>query len=86
MYNKNMKYRIVKKATWWTNLYTTGLPQFLYFDFESEHFEVAGYSVARKHKWEFTQEEILSIVKEYPGFHEEFLVEVTEGKARRNGL
>lgn len=75
-----MKYRIIKRATWWTNIFTTGLPQYLYYDFDSESFEVANYQVARRYKWEFNEEEIDLISKE-AGFDAEFFVEsVREGE------
>lgn len=75
-----MKYRIVKRATWWTNIFTTGVPQYLFYDFDLESFEVAGYQVARKYKWEFDKEEVDLISKE-PGFEQEFFVEnVREGE------
>ena len=75
-----MKYRIVKRSTWWTNIFTTGLPQYLYYDFDLESFEVANYQVARKNKWEYNEEEIDLISKE-PGFDAEFFVEsVREGE------
>ena len=69
-----MKYRVVKKVCWWTSLFTTGQPQFLYYDFDLERFEVANYSVARRYKWEFNKEEIDLISKE-PGFEQEFFIE-----------
>lgn len=79
-----MKYRIVKRATWWTSIFGTEAPQFLYFDFDTEHFEVASYNAVRKHKWEFSEEEIDLISKE-PGFHNEFFVEeVKERKENEN--
>lgn len=70
-----MKYRIVKKACWWTNIFTTGQPQFLYYDFDLEHFEVGAYKTASKGKWEFSKKEIDMISKEY-NIDEEFFVDI----------
>ena len=81
-----MNYRIVKRCDWWTNIFTTGLPQYLYFDFDLEHFEVGGYTLARKHKWIFTKEEVKAMQKE-PGFENEFFVEeVGHKKGKAYGL
>ena len=75
-----MKYRIVKKATWWTSIFTTEAPQFLYYDFDLESFEVSSYQLARRHKWEYNKEEI-DLISEEPGFDAEFFVEsVREGE------
>lgn len=76
-----MKYRIVKKATWWTSIFTTGAPQYLYYNFDLESFEVSSYQVARRHKWEYNKGEIDLISKE-DGFDAEFSVEsVREGES-----
>ena len=80
-----MKYRIVKRCCWWTNIFTTGLPQFLYFDFDTEHFEVGSYGLARRHKWIFDKEELDEISKE-PGFKDEFFVEEFGRKGRFDGV
>lgn len=69
-----MKYRVVKKKSWWSSIFDTGTPQFLYYDFDLESFEVAGYKVAREYKWEFDEEEIASL-RMNEGFDSEFFVE-----------
>lgn len=74
-----MKYRIVKKECWWTNIFTTGTPKFLYYDFDLDHFEVGSYSTARKSKWEFSKKEVDMMSKEY-NIDEEFLVEEVREK------
>ena len=75
-----MLYRIIKRPSWWTSIFTTGLPQFLYYDFDLEHFEVASYTVALRYKKKKKKEEILAIRKESPNFDEEFLVETVRGR------
>ena len=67
-------YRIVKKPSWWTCLYDTSQPQFLYWWQDRERFEVGSYSSARKQKWEFTEEEVSQILKDYPDIENEFLI------------
>ena len=75
-----MLYRIIKRPSWWTSIFTTGTPQFLYYDFDLEHFEVGSYGVARRYKWKFEKGELLAIRKESPNFDEEFLVETVRGR------
>lgn len=75
-----MKYRIVKKDCWWTTIFTTGTPQFLYYDFGLEHFEIGSYKVASRYKWEFSKEDLNVIEKEY-NLGEEFFIE----KVRKKG-
>lgn len=74
-----MKYRIVKKECWWTSIFTTGQPKFLYYDFDLDHFEVGSYRTANKSKWEFSKKEVDMIRKEY-NLDEEFFVDEVRGK------
>lgn len=74
-----MKFRIVKKCCWWSSIFDTEQPQFLYYDYDTEHFEVAGYNVARRYKWEFTQEET-EVLREDYNVKEEFIVESVKEK------
>lgn len=75
-----MRYRIVKRPSWWTRAYTTGLPQFLHYDYNTEHFELASYGSAKKHKYEFSPEEIKQIMKDYPHITDEFIIETVRDK------
>lgn len=75
-----MKYRIVKTSTWWTSMYDTGMPQFLYYDYDLEHFEVANYKVARSGKWEFTKEELRKLAEDYY-INDEFMIESVRSKS-----
>lgn len=74
-----MIYRIVKKTCWWTSIFDTGQPQFLYYDFDLERFEIAGYSAVRGYKWEFTKEEVEALSKDYD-LESEFLIEAVREK------
>ena len=76
-----MLYRIVKRATWWTTIFDNGLPQFLYYDYDLDHFEVAGYQVARRYKWLYTKEEIDQFLKDF-NLDDEFLIEQVRDKRR----
>lgn len=69
-----MKYRIIKKECWWTSIFTTGTPQFLYYDFDLEHFEVGTYKLASRYKWEFSKEDLKVIGKDY-SLEDEFFIE-----------
>lgn len=80
-------YRIVKLKSWWTRIWDTAQPQFLYFDYDTEHFEVAGYQVAKRYKYYFTKSEIEQIQKDYPGLENEFFIEVVRArKTSKNRL
>ena len=61
-------------------MYDTGLPQFLYYDYDLEHFEVANYQVARRGKWEFTKEELCKLAEDYY-INDEFMIESVRGKS-----
>ena len=70
------KYRIVKKSiTWWTSFFDNHSPSFLYWDEETDHFEVGSHGAARKHKWTFTTVEIEAIKYDFPDFDDNFMVE-----------
>lgn len=69
-----MKYRIIKKDCWWTSVFTTGTPQFLYYDFDMEHFEVGTYRLASRYKWEFSKED-LDIMKRDYNLDDEFFID-----------
>jgi len=69
-----VKYRIIKRDCWWTSIFTTGVPQFLYYDFDLEHFEIGAYKVASRYKWEFSKEDLDIMKKDYD-LDGEFLIE-----------
>lgn len=70
------KYRIVKKSiTWWTSVFDRYGPVFLYWDEETDHFEVGSHGSARKHKWLFTKEEIDNIRCDFPEFDDNFMLD-----------
>lgn len=72
-------HRIVKKCSWWSSIFDTEQPQFLYYDYDTEHFEVAGYIVARRYKWIFNEDELKLIQKEF-NLREEFIIENVKEK------
>lgn len=72
-------YRIIKKCCWWSSIFNTEQPQFLYYDYDTEHFEVANYCVARRYKWIFNRNEIDMIQKDF-NLNEEFIIENVKEK------
>lgn len=67
-------YRIVKKPVWWTIMFHTEQPQFLYWDERIDHFDVGCYSTVRTHKWTFSKEEVKQIEKDYPDIRNNFMI------------
>ena len=57
--------RLLLKPLWFSSIYNPNTPHYLYFDEETEHFEVGCRSEARQHIWEFTDEEIEQMKKDY---------------------
>lgn len=58
-----MKTRLYLKHKWWTSQYSN--PVFLYYDMELECFEVGSRATASKNKFEFTDEELEQLKKDY---------------------
>lgn len=54
--------RFLLKTLWWTSIFSH-TPQYLYF--KDDMFEVGCYSSAKKYKWEFTEEEVIQLYKDY---------------------
>lgn len=50
-------------------------PQYLYYDYDTDHFEVASFATARKHKHIFTVDEVKQIRADYPSVSGEFLLD-----------
>ena len=59
-----MKNRLVIKNLWFTTIFDNS-PNFLYFDTRFDCFEVGSFSQARKFKYEFTEEEVEQMKKDY---------------------
>lgn len=72
----SMKYfRVIKQSSWWTSVYDTGSPQYLYYDYDLERFEVGSIGACyRNGKYIFSEEEIKQIKKDY-NINEEFILE-----------
>lgn len=69
------QYRIVKRRCWWTCLFDTSAPQFLYYDYKLERFEVGSIGTCcRNGKCVFDEEEIKQIKKDY-NLDDEFIIE-----------
>lgn len=70
-----MLYRIIKKRCWWTGIFDTGTPQYLYWDERLERFEVGSVACClRCGRYKFTKEEIVQMRKDY-NLDDEFLIE-----------
>lgn len=59
-----MKNRLVLKKLWFTTLFDCS-PRYLYFDSRFDCFEIGCLSQARKFKYEFTDEEVEQLKKDY---------------------
>ncbi len=57
-------YRLLLNRIWWTPAYDDS-PKYLYFDERTDDFEVGCRAQARKHKFEFTEEELEQMKKDY---------------------
>ena len=57
----------------------TGVPQFLYYDFDLEHFEIGSYKMASRYKWEFSKEDLDIMKKDYD-LDGEFFIERVRAK------
>lgn len=57
--------RLLLKRLWFSSVYDPYAPNYLYYDEETEHFEVGCRAEARQHIWEFTDEEIEQMQKDY---------------------
>ena len=57
--------RLLLKPLWFSSIYDSGTPKYLYFDEETEHFEVGCMSEARQHTWEFIDEDVEQMQKDY---------------------
>ena len=69
------RYRIVKRNTWWTCIFDTGAPQFLYYDFELDRFEVGSIGACQRNgRWKFFEDEVKQMRKDY-NLDDEFIVE-----------
>ena len=70
-----MKYRLVKKPCWWTSLYDDR-EKFLYwcYDVDNQRFEIGCMATARQHKFNFTEEELEQMEKDYSNLKDEFVI------------
>ena len=57
--------RLLLKRLWFSSVYDPYAPTYLYYDEETEHFEVGCRSEASRHIWEFSDEEIEQMKKDY---------------------
>jgi hypothetical protein len=70
-----MKYRMFKLQCWWSELFDTDSPSYLFYDKTLKRYRVGSRNTANKHKWEFSGREINELRATHPGFDEEFCAE-----------
>lgn len=73
-----MSFRLVKRKCWWTTVFDTNTPQYLYYDYDLDHFEVASYGTARKYKFTFSIAEIKQMEEDYPELLQEFILDAVK--------
>ena len=73
-----MSFRLVKRKCWWTTVFDANAPKYLYYDYDLDHFEVASYGTAYKHKIMFSMAEITQMKKDYPDLLQEFLLDAVK--------
>lgn len=73
-----MSFRLVKRECWWTTVFGTNTPQYLYYDYDLDHFEVASYGTAHKYKFTFSMAEITQMREDYPDLLREFLLDIVK--------
>lgn len=69
------EYRIIKEECWWSELFDTKSPHYLYYDDLLKRYRTGCHTTACKHKWEFTEAEVKKLRDLHPGFDEEFYPE-----------
>lgn len=68
--------RAILKPVWWTEMLDIcNTPQYLFYDNSLRRYRTGSYNTAKKHKWEFTDEEIRELRLDHPDFDEVFELE-----------
>lgn len=68
--------RAILKPVWWTEILDIcNTPQYLFYDNSLRRYRTGSYNTAKKHKWEFTDEEIRELRLDHPDFDEVFELE-----------
>lgn len=68
--------RAILKPVWWTEILDIcNTPQYLFYDNSLRRYRTGSYNTAKKHKWEFTDEEIKELRLDHPDFDEVFELE-----------
>ena len=68
--------KAVLKPVWWTEILDICVtPQYLFYDNSLRRYRTGSYNTVKKHKWEFTDEEIKELRLNHPDFDEVFWLE-----------
>ena len=68
--------KAVLKPVWWTEILDICVtPQYLFYDENLRRYRTGSHNTAKKHKWEFTDEEIKELRLDHPDFDEVFELE-----------
>ena len=68
--------RAILKPVWWTEILDICVaPQYLFYDENLRRYRTGSYNTAKKHQWEFTDEEIKELRLDHPDFDEVFALE-----------
>lgn len=72
-------YRIIKRRCWWTSVFDTSSPQFLYWDEQLEKFEVGSIETCmRNGRYIFAADEVEQMALDY-NLSDEFIIEEVKG-------
>jgi hypothetical protein len=68
--------KVILKPVWWTEILDICVtPQYLFYDEALRRYRTGSQNTAKKHKWEFTDEEIKELRLDHPDFDEVFMLE-----------
>lgn len=83
-----MRYSLLKKSVWWSEMFESSSPSYLYWDNERQHFDVASHGTIIKHHrlFEFEEETVEQMKKDYPSLEDEFVLVRAEGDIKRAEL
>lgn len=68
---------ILRRQIWWSDYHDTSAPLYIYWDADSERFNVGAYSTASRsgNKYSFTDDKIEAIRHDYDDFDVLFMLE-----------
>lgn len=70
--NSEFVYRLIKQQCWWSELFDTTTPQYLFYDSLLNRYRTGCRNTARNYKWEFTADELDRLRLEHPDLDKDF--------------